>query len=148
MIRFAGRRNLFGMLLLWGALGVTHVGAAPNFPERYIDPDDLLPDETEVSDAVWPGGLGAFDDRPYDVYDGVGVVDAVDPAGPSVVIDGLRYDFVLTPEIRLRAGVGAPTLLGAGMVLEYYYTQDGATAATAGRIVAAIELDPDAREEE
>lgn len=34
------------------------------------------------------------------------------------------------------------------MVLEYYFTPDEAAAGTAGRIVAAIELAPDAREPE
>ena len=146
MTTFSLRRALPTVLVLLGVIGGLPASAAPNFPERYIDPDDLNIEEDEGADAVWPGGLTAFEGRAYDVYDGVGVVDELDPAGPSLLIDGLRFAFDLEPEIRLRAGAGAPTLITEGMVLEYYYAPATPGSRAAGRILAAIELDPDARE--
>lgn len=148
MITSGSRRGLLTALILFGALGAVPAGAAPNFPERYIDPDDLNVEEDEGVDAAWPGGLTAFEGRPYDVYDGIGVVDDMDPAGPWVFINGLRYAFDLQPEIRLRAGAGAPTLISAGMVLEFYYAPSEPGGDVTGRILAAIELEPGALEAE
>lgn len=132
---------LRGLLAAAIALAALAADAAPNFPERYIDPDDMAVDEDEGGDAAWPGGLTAFEGLPYDVYDGQGIVDRMDPAGPTVVIEGVEYGFSLTPDIRLRTGAGAPTLLAPGMVLEYYFAETGGDD-LAGTIVAAIELDP------
>jgi hypothetical protein len=137
------RGLLVAALVLW----VGGVAAAPNFPERYIDPDDLTIDEDEGDEAAWPGGIGAFDGRPYDVYDAEGVVEFMDPVGPAIVIDGLEYGFGLQPDIRLLVGAGAPTLLVPGMVLEFYFSETP-DSDTAGNIVAAIELDPAAMEPE
>ena len=122
--------------------------AVPGDPDAGSDPDDRLEGEVTAGFSAWPGGLDAFADRPYDVDEDRGLVEAVDPAGPVIVIDGLRFGFVLEPEIRLRAGAGAPTLLRPGMVLEYYFTEVPSEEGSAGRIVAAIELDPSLAEPE
>lgn len=126
------------------ALGAALLAAASAVPAQVADdPSEDLGVVDEGS--AWPGGIAAFADRPYDVYDAVGVVIDMEPAGPFVMIEGLRFGFDYDPDIRLRAGAGAPTLLAPGMVLEFYY-RDEDDDDLAGRIIAAIELAPDARQ--
>lgn len=143
------RTTLARALLLTGLMATGGAAvAAPNFPDRYIDPDDLLEEEPAGADAAWPGGLDSFAAYPQEVFDTEGIVEAVSFDGPTILLDGLIYGFSLVPDIRLRSGAGAPTLLAPGMVLEVYFTEDDAPAGTSGRIIAAIELDPGLAEPE
>lgn len=116
-------------------------------PGSIPDPDDLVPVEDMPEAARWPGGLEAFDDRPYAVRQGVGRVVDVDPDGPRVIIDGLVFAFAIDAEVRLLSGFGAPTLLRPGMAVEYYY-RDGPRSRVAGEIVALVEFPAEALEAE
>lgn len=144
MIKNGARWSPLIVLAFCGVLGSPQLDAAPNFPDLYIDPDDVLSEDETMEESAWPGGLRAFAGRPYEVLDGRGVVAAMDAAGPWVYIDGLRFGFALDTDIRLRAGAGAPTLITEGMALEYYYVQARPEEEVVGRIVAAIELEPGA----
>ena len=126
--------------LIVGAMICPGALAAPNFPDRYIDPDDLL-DAQEIDEALWPGGLSAFADSALEVFETRGRVEDISYEGPRLLVNGLVYGFTLEAEVRLRAGAGAPSLITPGMVLELYFTTADAEPGTAGRIVAAIEMD-------
>lgn len=126
--------------LIVGAMICAGALAAPNFPDRYIDPDDLL-DAEEIDEALWPGGLSAFADSALEVFETRGRVEDISYEGPRLLVNGLVYGFALEAEVRLRAGAGAPSLITPGMVLELYFTTADAEPGTAGRIVAAIEMD-------
>jgi hypothetical protein len=80
-------------------------------------------------------GADALDDL---VRDG-GVIGTVDFDGPTVTINGIRYDF--TPDARVEIGgsFGAPTLLTPGLRARFAYRPGGLHA---GSIVDLQELAP------
>ena len=137
-----GRRGLFDALM-WTALlmlgGISGAAASEDDPEPYVDPDDANVQEDDPNDYAWPGGLEAFADRPVEVFQGIGVVGQMDPAGPYVMISGLMYGFALDAEVRLISGYGAPTLVLQDMALEYYFTEP-LRPELAGTIIAAVEI--------
>lgn len=71
---------------------------------------------------------------------GGGVIGTVDFDGPTVTINGIRYDF--TPDARVEIGgsFGAPTLLTPGLRVRFAYRPGGMHA---GSIVDLQELAPD-----
>ncbi|MCH2097575.1 MAG: hypothetical protein MK142_04215 [Pseudomonadales bacterium] len=138
MIRSASEVRF--LLMVLGAAVCAGAFAAPNFPDRYIDPDDLV-DVEEIDDALWPGGLDAFADSALEVFETRGRVEDVSYEGPRLLVNGLVYGFALEADVRLRAGAGAPSLIAPGMMLEFYFTTADAEPGTAGRILAAIEMD-------
>ena len=127
--------------LLSALLGFANTSVAQS-PDSasLIDPDELNIEEDELEGGAWPGGVEAFEALPFEVSQDVGVVAEMDPSGPFVLVDGVRYGFTVDADIRLRSGFGAPTLLQPGMVLEFYFA-DTLGDAVAGNIVAAIELE-------
>jgi hypothetical protein len=67
-----------------------------------------------------------------------GIIDSVDLAGPSYVIDALRYGIATDAVVQVGGSFGAPTMLRPGMRVEFLFQGAGAE----DRVIVAIrELD-------
>lgn len=121
---------LFGALLLgaWPAM-ISWAGAEDAYDTDPVNAEDYFRE----------GGLEIFADHPEPVRVGQGFVAAVDFDGPTVVIAGQVFGFRQDAEVRLQSGFGAPTLLEAGMPVEFYFVPSR-NPAHAGAIIALLEL--------
>lgn len=89
----------------------------------------------EIMERIRGGALGR-------VYPAQGSIDDVELDGPTVVIDGLRYDFAPDASVTLLSGYGAPTLLQDGMSARFVF-EANENPETAGRIHRLEEVEPD-----
>jgi hypothetical protein len=135
------------VLLLAGPLAGAQPDDGPTDPSGSESPFGR-----RIDDAPAFGAAGAFEEEALErvragalgrVFPAQGVVSEVDFAGPTVVIDGLRYDFAADATVTLLSGYGAPTLLQQGMTARFVFeaTDD---AGTVGRIhrLEQVEADP------
>lgn len=90
--------------------------------------------EAQPDDGVKDGIQGQ---RGEPVQDRVGVVTGVEFDGPTVNIDGLRFDFAADATVNFLSGYGAPTLLTPGMAVHIVHEAPRRT----GRAGTILRLD-------
>jgi hypothetical protein len=129
-------RSLAALLcvLAWLALAATgQAQSAGLSDDEGVQAGELLEMEQRLQERFGPDALEEL------VRDG-GVIGTVDFDGPTVTINGIRYDF--TPDARVEIGgsFGAPTLLTPGLRVRFAYRTGGMHASS---IVDLQELAPE-----
>lgn len=130
------RKGLAAVVCVWAGLALAATGQAQSV-SRSGDEDAsagrLLEMEQRLQERF---GADSLDELERDG----GVVGSVDFDGPTVTIDGIRYDFSPDARVEIGGSFGAPTLLTPGLRVRFAYRPGGMHA---GSIVDLEELAPE-----